>query len=396
MGYQILVALFIYLNLHNFTFFAILEMPFCGIFLIINKTMKTYEKDFPLFKTKVESMTKKFNLSDPKERGEYFKSKAREEIGKLKDYFNKNTFIAYMLGKKNSGKGTYTKLMTEIFGNDKIDHISVGDVVRNVHAGMIDEAKKKELTEYLQKNYRGYISIDEALGALLNRDTKTLLPTEFILALVKMEIASHPKKSLFIDGFPREMDQISYSLYFRDLINFREDQDIFVAIDIPESVIDERMKYRVICPICHTPRNLKLFTTNRVGYDEEKKEFYLICDDPACGGARMVGKEGDNLGIETIRERLELDDKIIEKAFSLHGIPKILLRNSIPVSYAKEYVDDYEITPAYSYELNQDKTVKIVESPWIIKDDEETDSYSLLAPPVALALIKQLAGILTN
>ena len=33
--------------------------------------------------------------------------------------------------------------------------------------------------------------------------------------------------------------------------------------------------------------------------------------------------------LETIRERLELDDKIIEKAFSLHGIPKILLRNSL-------------------------------------------------------------------
>lgn len=353
-----------------------------------------YEKDFSLFKTKVEGVEKKFNLSDPKERAEYFESKAGAEIKKLKDYFEKSTFIAYMLGKKNSGKGTYTKLMMEIFGRDKIDHISVGDIVRDVHEGMTDEAKKKDLVEYLRKDYRGYISIDEALAALLNRDTKTLLPTEFILALVKMEIAKRPKKSLFIDGFPREMDQISYSFYFRDLIAFREDRDIFVAIDIPEAVIDERMKYRVICPICHTPRNLKLFATNRVGYDEGKKEFYLICDDHNCNGARMIGKEGDNLGIETVRERLELDGKIIEKAFSLHGIPKILLRNSVPVDLAKEYVDDYEITPAYSYELNSDKTVKIVESPWIIKDDEGVDSYSLLAPPVALALVKQLSKIL--
>jgi len=355
-----------------------------------------YEKDFPLFKTKIEDVTKKFNLSDPKERKEYFEAKAGGEIAKLKKYFEKNTFIAYMLGKKNSGKGTYTKLMMEIFGKDKIDHISVGDVVRDVHAGIENDAKKKELAGYLQKNYRGYISIEEALKALLNRDTKTLLPTEFILALVKLEIAKRPKKSLFIDGFPREMDQISYSLYFRDLINFRDDQDIFVAIDIPEAVIDERMKYRVICPICHTPRNLKLFATNKVGYDEEKPEFYLICDDANCNSARMIGKEGDNLGIETIRERLELDDKIIEKAFSLYGIPKILLRNSVPVNMAKDYVDDYEITPAYSYELNPDKTVKIVESPWIIKDDESVDSYSLLAPPVALSLIKQLAGVIVK
>lgn len=356
--------------------------------------MKSYEKDFSFFKTKVEGVDKRFNLSDPKERAEYFEAKAGPEIKKLKEYFSKNTFIAYLLGKKNSGKGTYTKLMMEIFGADKIDHISVGDVVRDIHAGMEDEAKKRELVSYLEKNYRGYISIEQALEALINRDTKTLLPTEFILALVKMEIAKRPKKSLFIDGFPREMDQVSYALYFRDLINFREDQDIFVAISIPEAVIDERMKYRAICPICHTPRNLKLFVTNKVGYDEAKKEFHLICDDPKCGGARMVGKEGDNLGIETIRERLELDDKIIKKAFSLHGIPKILLRNSIPADIAKDYVDDYEITPAYSFELNQDKTVKIIESPWIIKDDDEVDSYSLLAPPVALSLIKQLAKAL--
>ncbi|OGZ33331.1 MAG: hypothetical protein A2174_00610 [Candidatus Portnoybacteria bacterium RBG_13_41_18] len=358
--------------------------------------MRQYENDFPFFKTKVEGVEKRFNLSDPKERAEYFEAKAGVEIKRLKEYLGKNTFIAYLLGKKNSGKGTYTKLMMEIFGADKIDHISVGDVVRDIHTGMADETKKKELVDYLEKNYRGYISIEQALKALINRDTRTLLPTEFILALVKMEIAKRPKKSLFIDGFPREMDQVSYALYFRDLINFREDQDIFVAISIPEAVINERMKYRAICPICHTPRNLKLFITNKVGYDEAKKEFYLICDDPRCAGARMIGKEGDNFGIETIRERLELDDKIIEKAFSLHGIPKILLRNSIPVDIAKDYVDDYEITPAYSFELNADKSVKIVESPWVIKDDNGVDSYSLLAPPVALSLIKQLADILVK
>jgi len=339
-------------------------------------------------------VTKKFNLSDPEERKEYFEQKAGEEIKKLKEYLKSNTFIAYLLGKKNSGKGTYSKLMMEVFGADKIDHISIGDIVRDIHGSLGDEIKKKELTDYLTRHYRGYISVEEAIGALLNRSTKTLLPTEFILALVKMEIAKRPKKSLFIDGFPREMDQISYSLYFRDLINFREDQDIFVAISIPESVIDERMKFRVVCPQCHTPRNLKLFTTKKAGYDDKKKQFYLICDDPLCDETRMVAKEGDNLGIETIRERLELDEKLIERAFSLHGIPKILLRNSIPVVAAKDYVDDYELTPEYVYAVDHNNNVVVSEKPWIIKDDDGVDSYSLLAPPVALSLIKQLADIL--
>ena len=43
----------------------------------------------------------------------------------------------------------------------------------------------------------------------------------------------------------------------------------------------------------------------------------------------MVGKEGDTAGIESIRERLDLDDKLAKKVMSLHGIPKVLLRNSV-------------------------------------------------------------------
>ena len=155
------------------------------------------------------------------------------------------------------------------------------------------------------------------------------------------------------------------------------------------------MKYRVVCPVCHAPRNLKLFSTQEVGYDEEKKEFYLICDNPECKGARMSGKEGDNMGIESIRERLELDGKLIEKVFALHGVSKVFLRNAIPVAAAKDIVDDYEITPAYSFEYNNDtKKVKTIEAPFIVKDDEGVESYSLLAPPVAVALIKQLSKAL--
>ncbi len=352
-------------------------------------------KNYPIIKTKTEGVEKRFNLSDPQERKEYFEQKAGSEIKKLKEYLGSNTFIAYLLGKKNSGKGTYTKLMIEIFGNDKIRHISVGDIVRSVHSDIANEKKKKELIEYLGKNYRGYISIDEAIDNLLNRNTQSLLPTEFILALIKREIDRSPKKSLFIDGFPRELDQVSYSLYFRDLINYRDDDDIFVAIDIPESVIDERMKYRVVCPKCHTPRSLKLLVTKKVGYDKNKKEFYLICDDEKCGNSRMVAKEGDNLGIETIRERLGIDDKLIEKTFSLHGVPKILLRNSISVDIAKEYADDYELTPEYTYELDSNNNVRVIEKPWTIKNDEGVKSHSLLAPPVVVSLIKQLSKILS-
>ena len=198
-----------------------------------------YEKEFPLFKTKVEGVTKKYNLSDLEERKEYFKAKAGEDIAKLQKFFDeKKTLIVYLLGKKNAGKGTYTKLLMEIFGRDKIAHLSVGDIVRDLHKAVEDEAYKKDLIDYLHENYRGYITPEQALEALLSRDQKTLLPNEFIMALVKREIDRIGKKTIFIDGFPRNLDQVSYSLFFKQLIDYREDPDVFIAIDIPEAVID--------------------------------------------------------------------------------------------------------------------------------------------------------------
>jgi len=359
--------------------------------------MATYKEEFPLVlaKTKKDGQVNKFNLADPEERKLYFNEKVGEEITKLREYFENHTFVAYWLGKKNAGKGTYSKLMMEIFGNDKIAHISVGDVVRDTHKALETAAGREELAAYLKKDYRGYISIEEGIKAILNRSQdKVSVPNELMLSLVKREIDKQAGKIIFIDGFPRTLDQISYSLYFRALINYREDPDIFITIDIPVSVIDERMKYRVVCPKCQTPRNLKLFATREVGYDRGKEKFYLICDNPDCQNERMGAKEGDNLGIESIRARLEMDQQLIDRVFSLHGVPKILLRNSIPVAEAKNLVDDYEITPEYVYELEDDQKVKIIEKPWVIKDDEGHDAYSLLAPPVVVSLIKQLAKIL--
>ena len=350
--------------------------------------------EFPLFSTKVKGVNQKFNLIDAGERKRYFEAKASNEIKKLKGFFKNNTFIVYLLGKKNSGKGTYAKMMQDIFG-DSIVHVSIGDLVRKVHKEVLEnEKEKEELFQYLKKNYRGYMSVDDAFQALLSRDTKTLLPDEFILSLVKREIGKLGRKTLFIDGFPRNFDQISYSLFFRDLINYREDPDIFVMIDLPKTVIDERIKHRLVCPACNTSRNLKLLSTKKMGFDKEKKEFYLICDNENCKGKRMEKKEGDELGIEPIKQRLETDEKLITEAFNLYGIPKILLRNTIPTSKAETLVDDYEITPEYVYSLNEKNEVEVKEKPWIVKDDEGTDSYSLLAPPIIIVLIKKLVEVL--
>ncbi len=353
--------------------------------------------EFPVFKTKIDGTDKKFNLTDPQEQKEYFRFKVGPEIDKLRDYFKENTFIAYSLGKKNSGKGTYSKMFTEIVSPERIDHFSIGDMIRAIDKELQDDSKKKRLYSFLEKNYRGWLSLEKIISALEERSTKVLLPTELILALVKREILRREKKTLFIDGFPRDMDQIAFALFFRDLVGYREDSDIFILIDVPTSVIDERIKWRRICPVCQTSRNLKLLTTSRIGFNKDKKEFYLMCDNPACSGqgSKMLPKEGDEMGIEPIRKRLEKDEKLIKQAFSLYGIPKILLRNSVPVKDAKELVDDYEITPEYYYEWDKkQKNILIKERPWVVLDDNKEPSFSLLPQAVIVSLIKQMVDIL--
>ncbi|OIO49971.1 hypothetical protein COX74_01540 [bacterium (Candidatus Gribaldobacteria) CG_4_10_14_0_2_um_filter_41_16] len=349
--------------------------------------------EFPVFKTKVEGVEKKFDLMDPKGREEYFQAKAGDEISRLRNYLKENTFVVYLLGKKNSGKGTYAKMFKEIIDKDKIEHFSVGDAVRELDAIVRDKDKRKELEAFLAKNYRGYMPLSEIMAALESRSTTVLLPSELILALLKMKLATAGKKALFIDGFPRSMDQVSYSLFFRDLIGYRDDPDVFAMIDIPEAVIDERIKYRAVCPKCQTSRNVKLLPTKKVGFDEKENKFYLFCDNSQCTSERMTGKEGDEQGIEPIRDRLTVDEELIKKAFTLYGVPKVLLRNSVPVAVAKEFVDDYEITPEYYYQKDGNE-IKILEKPWQVSDDEGVASYSLLAAPVVLALIKQLVEAL--
>ena len=127
--------------------------------------------EFPIIGTKVKSVTQKFDLSSPEGRKKYFQAKAGDEIDYLKKYFDKNTFIAYFLGKKNAGKGTYSKLLTEIFGEEKIAHVSVGDVVREYHANWDQFSASKKFVN-LKKLYRGFISLDEAVDRFLGRSPK--------------------------------------------------------------------------------------------------------------------------------------------------------------------------------------------------------------------------------
>jgi len=352
--------------------------------------------EFEVFKTKSEEdKYKKFDLTDSAQRKEYFEYKAGPEIAKLKDYLKDNTFIVYLLGKKSSGKGTYAKMLKEVVAPDKIEHLSIGDMIRSFDEVLRDPVKKEELIEFLKQKYRGPMPLQDIIKSMEERSTKVLLPSELILALTEREITKMGKKAISLDGFPRDLDQVSYSLFFKNLIDYRQDPDIFVMIDVPTNIIDQRVKTRVICPLCNTSRSLKLLPTKKIEYEEKDRTFHLICDNPACTGARMVTKEGDENGIEPIRARLDKDEVLMGQIFKMHGISKVFLRNSIPVNQVKEYTDDYEITPEYSYSWNEKThSVELSERPWEVKDDKGQTCNSLMPPPVVVSLIKQLVAAL--
>lgn len=350
--------------------------------------------NFPIFRTKMSGPI--FRLEDPRQRRSYFQFKAGIEIKKINRYLRRGgTFMGFLLGPKNSGKGTYAKLLLEALTTNKIAHLSVGDLVRNVTRDLTDARQKKELVRYLREHYRGFITVEQALAAIGGRDTKTLLPNELILSLTEREIDKLNRRPVLIDGFPRNLDQISTAIYFRTLMGYRDDPDFFVFIDVPEAIIDERFKQRVVCPRCQTPRSLKLLRTKEIGYEVQSKKFYLKCDTTECRGAKMVAKEGDELGIETIRDRLEIDKKVMNQLWQLQGVPRIVLRNSIPVEQAPKFVNDYELTPSYRYHWEaKNKKVLVTEEPWVVPDENGLSSYSLLPAAVTVAFIKQLADTL--
>lgn len=348
-----------------------------------------YHVDYTWMKNKVDS-GKVFDLDSFAGRHEYYEEKVGGEIEYLRDYFRTQTFLGYWLAPKQSGKGTYMNGLKEIFGADIFTHISVGDLVRNAHKEYEENGKASSVYKHALKAYRGDLEIDEAFDALVGRTTKALVPTELVMCFLRLAIEKAGKKSLFIDGFPRNLDQVSYALYFRELINYRDDPDLFILINAPIAVLDERMKQRRTCLTCGNSRNMVLLPTKENGYDPIKKEFYQVCDLPGCKGGRMVVKEGDELGMEPIKDRVMADIEVMKRARKLYGIPKIEIYNSLEADKALDYVDDYELTTACDYTLDDKGKVVVSKSSWEVNDGADK-YYSLLPPGVVVQLVKQLA-----
>jgi len=335
---------------------------------------------------------KKYDIINPATRKLYFNEKVGEEIELLREYLKNNTFIVYMLGPKMAGKSSYTNLMKEIFGADTFGQVIVGDLVREADEDYRARGKESEVYKYTEQNYRGTLSIDQIFEDLLGRSNSNLRPTDFILMLVKRRIEQIGRKPIFIDGFPRNVDQVSYSLYFRDLINYRDDPDIFVLINIPLTIIDMRIRERKVCPKCKASWNLWLGPTSIIEYDSKRKKIIMKCDNPECEPIEMVSKEGDEKGIELIANRVIADVKMIDFVRKMHGIRKVELFNALKKDGIEKYYDPYEFSQMFQHKVVDGKVVS-TKKPFVFSEDGK-EYISLPQPPVTVQMIRGLVKAL--
>ena len=130
-----------------------------------------------------------------------------------------------VMGVQGSGKGTQARLLAE--GYDLV-HISVGDTLRwNIQA-------------------------HTRLGARVRRIMAAgqLVPDELIEELVERRLRDHDWNFGFVlEGFPRNVSQAQFFLEGYDI-------DAVILIDVPESVVFERMLSRRLCSRCGLDYNL--------------------------------------------------------------------------------------------------------------------------------------------
>lgn len=350
-----------------------------------------YNVDYKWLRTKDLNDKKVYDLYSPAGRKEYFEAKIGKELELLRKFLSKNTFIAYFLAPKMAGKGTYTAMLKEAVGGDFLEHVSVGDLVRDAHEEYLKSGKDSDIYKYALKNYRGVMHVDEAFEAMVNRTQKSLMPTDIILTIIKRKIDTIGRKTIFLDGFPRDLDQVAFSLYFRDLINYRNDPDCFIFINLPVAIIDARIKGRRVCPVCKTSRNEILNPTSAQVYDEEKKKVVLLCDNPECSAHKMVEKEGDEKGIGLIADRVVTDIQVMEMARKMYGLPKIEIFNSLEVDKALDYADEYEFTVEHVFDY-VDGEVKHTTKPFTVTENGK-EYYSLVPAPVFVSMVKQLCDV---
>ena len=168
--------------------------------------------------------------------------------------------IVILLGAPGSGKGTVAaKLAAE---DAKLKHVSSGDLLRGAVAKGTDAGKAAK--DYMEAG--------------------KLVPDELIATMIKDVIAeSAGDVTMLLDGFPRNVAQAEI------LDKTGAEIRSVVLLDVPDSIIQDRIAGRRTCPKCKAGYHVKALPPKVEGK----------CDH--CGSDLVIRKD-DNP--ETVKDRL--------------------------------------------------------------------------------------------
>jgi len=164
-----------------------------------------------------------------------------------------------IMGPQGCGKGTQAKMLRDAFS---LAHISVGDILR--------------------WNVQAHTKLAARIKRIMN-DGK-LVPDEIVEEIIRRRLDEHDWNYGFIlDGFPRNRPQAEFFLEAYDI-------DAVILIDVPDSLVVERIQARRICDNCGLDYNLMFHRPLKDG----------SCD--VCGGA-LLQRRDDNAA--AVQARLE-------------------------------------------------------------------------------------------
>ena len=163
-----------------------------------------------------------------------------------------------VMGVQGSGKGTQAKLLADELD---LEHISVGDI------------------------FRWNVEHHTKLGAQVRRIVTAgeLVDDDLVERVVRRRLDEHDWNYGFIvDGFPRNQPQARFFLESYDI-------NAVIQLDIPDSLVEQRVLSRRLCSRCGLDYNL---ISSRPAVAD-------VCD--VCGG-RLVPRDDDTA--EALRARL--------------------------------------------------------------------------------------------
>ena len=168
--------------------------------------------------------------------------------------------IVILLGAPGSGKGTVAGELAS--SNSNLKHVSSGDLLRGAVA-------------------KGTAAGVEAKGYM---EAGKLVPDELIARMIKDVVAETTGDvTMLLDGFPRNLAQAEI------LAGMGAPVKSAVLIDVPDSIIQDRIAGRRTCPKCKAGYHVKNLPPKVEG----------ICDN--CGTELVIRKD-DNP--DTVKDRL--------------------------------------------------------------------------------------------